>query len=659
MRKNIYIKSMLRQPVRSLLLVLLIAVASFAFTMRAAEYIVVSERISELSEFFQSVGVLSHREGITADVSEAIDLIAESPYVAAYDRRRGFEGTLVDMHNAYIQGSRYWRASWAYRHIPDEYFVREYVNLMPRLWAGPEFAGFVSGDSFFYGELLDVQHIPRGWTTLGFYPHKLLYVQVDEVLEGYPDRLFERQELILRIDFPEEWESGSPPDEWDSPLAEMEIGQRYFFKGTFYFMLGGLQSDSRTITKYIKPIDGDALWYIPVAPGETVDTAALGIDRQLEFTRHVQSAVYLRTTRDMALMPAAQESESLIRLREGRFIDREDYLYARPVVVIEQQFARRRQVGIGDTITVNVNADQHLVYSPYYVLGNICYRDPFPVPIVTLPELGILSMPGADPTMTLELEVVGIYDLLRWRLISTDWSSADKFMYIPDSLLPDDWGLQSAHFGEIGSDYTPAVWYSFVLHNSRDEGAFLWELRDALGEMGLRVSFVGQDGSGFWPVADVIFLSITLNLIIFSVVLVLVLALTMALFIWQRKKEYAILRSLGCSAKKISVQSTIALMLFGLPALVAGGTAGWFFAVRMAGDAIAGFGEMIADTGQHLLTSEREAMIAYYTEAALLPISHLVGLCAMILAAMLVFHTIGNLRMARMSILEILQGAQR
>ena len=653
MRKNIYITSMMRQPVRTMLLMLLIATASFTFVMRATEYIVVRNQISEMSVFFQSVGVLSHREGITADVSPAMNLIAESPFVASYQRQRGFEGTLLDMPNAYIEGSRYWRASWVYRYQVEDFFAREYLHLLPRLRPMEDFAGFVSGDSFFYGEVLAMGHVDSpGWGAgpWGFYPHKLIYVEVDSVLQGYPDRLYEGQTLLLRIDLPEGEES---------PLTGLEVGQRYFFHGTFYFMLERMQIRSNPTTKFIQPLGESGLWYVPVAPGETVDTEALGLCRQLEFTHHAQRAVYLRTTQDMVSMPTFLECRNLLRLRAGRLLDMDDYLHARPVVLIQQRFADRRQIGVGDTITISVNPSQHLVHSPYYLTGSLCDMNPFTERITAFPELGILSTPGAYPVITLELEVVGIFDLFFLPRIWTGWSSLNKFMFIPDSLLPADWGLQSAHFGEIGPDYTPALWYSFTLHNLRDQGEFLWYTREALADMGFRVSFVGRDGSEFWATADTMMLSIAINLIMFSVVLALVLLLTVAIFLWQRNRDYAILRSLGRSANKISIQATFALLLFGLPAVMAGSAAGWFYAIAVARDKIAGFAEIIADNaGAHLVPSRREAIVAYYTEAAMPHTIWLIALCAIILAAMLIFLTIGNLRAARVSVLEKLQGAR-
>ena len=649
MSKNIFIKSMLRQPVRSFLLVLLIATASFAFVLRAVEYIVIRNQISAMTGFFQGIGVLSHRQGVAVDVSQAIEIVAESPYVSFYDIRRGFEGTLDGMFNAYIDGSRYWRANWFYNYM-DWYSASAYIDLMPRLGYKPDFAGFVSGDSFFYGEVIDIRHVyesPWVWEQ-GFEPHKLIYVQVDDVLHGYPERIAEGQTVRLRKNF---------PYEWDSPLTGIETSQRYFFKATFYFMLDFMQFEYGTITMLIKPIGEGGLWYIQVGYGETIDTVYYRICRQLEFARHAQSAVYLRTTRDMAMIPNAQMGQGILSLRYGRLIGFDDYVNARHVVAVCRTFSEIRQKGIGDILTITVNADQHLVYSPYYILGYDDYIQPRLMTI--FPELGILSIPGSDPAITLELEIVGIYDFFRWRPINTNWSSKNKFMFIPDSLLPVGWGLQSAYFGDITPGYIPALWFSFILYCPRDQARFIWSTRDALSELGFRVGFVGRESGGFLATADTILTSVMLNLVIFSFVMALVLVFMVALFMWQRKKDYAILRALGCSAKNIYMQSVIALTFFGLPAVMAGSIAGWFYAIRLTEPTILGFREIMLEAmGGHLLmTSERIALIDTHMAMAAQPLSQLVIFGSIIYAAMVALITLNNMRAASKSALEILGGA--
>ena len=647
MKNNVIIKSMLRQPMRTALLSLIIAIASFMFVLRAMEFIVVRGRISVISQLFQtqSVGILTHRDGPQVDISQAIELISQNPYVAFYDRRRGFEGNLIGMQNAYSFGSRYWMSSLFYNNARYEFTSRGHVALMPRLRPMEGFGGFANGDAFFYGTLADVTF--ESWPFF----HVLLHVEVDYVVAGYADRVFEGQVVRLMYHPPE--------DPADSRYINMEIGQRYFLKATQYFFYQFRTLNTRLLLLDPKPIGENGPWYIPVNPGERIDTAALGICREIELAQHVQSAMYIRTTRDMNNLPPAQENLGLMSLLNGRFIDIDDYINAHEVVVVHRHFAERREIRLGDTITVHVNSNSHLVYSPYYVLGTMGDMDPYPWPIAAFPEFGVLGVPGYTGGLTLELEVVGIFDLLRWTHINTGWSSINKFMYIPDSLLPDYWGLQSAYFGDIAPDYAPALWFNFLLYDQRDRDVFMLSVQEALGDMGLRVSFFGREGVGFWEVAGVITLSSMVNLVMFTVVLALVLALAVLLFMWQRLKEYAILRALGMSAFKVYVHLTMALIIFGLPAVMLGSTAGWLYSARFSANTVAGFSEIVADAiGVRFPSTLRAEIISYYMDTSLPPVSQLLALSGVVLIIMLAFITASNIAAANRSVIEALRRAK-
>jgi len=664
MRKNVFLKATLRQPMRLLLLVLLIATVSFGFVARTVEYVVVRGRILEISQLFTNVGILNHRDGIIADVSEAAKIIENSPYVSFMDKRRGFEGTLVDMPNAYIEGSRYWRASNYYRALGNDISVRDYVELLPRLQPVEGFAGFVSGDSFFYAVVENYEFVadlpwfdPRFAHTSMNAPHVHVYVRVDEILQGYTERLYHGQLIRVRFDLLPD-ENGIIPSHHEA----IEIGQRYFFHGTFYWVLGGLQSaigTRRIITKMPNELGDSEQYFIPVAPGENIDIDSLGLRPALDFAQHAQSAVYLRTVRDMGFMLHGNYGTGIISLHEGRLLGREDYQYARPVVVVERDFAQRRQVSVGDTITVNVNAQQHLIYAPYYLTGNVDDH-PWTVLIRSNPDIGVLSKPGGYPYIALELEVVGIFDTFRFRPLYTGWSSQNKFMFVPDSLLPAGWGIQSAFFGDISEGYSPAVWFSFTLYDQRDQNAFLWSTRDDLAALGFRASFVGTDGGSFWPAANAIIVSITLNMVMFSLLLFVVLTFTVALYIWQRNKEYAISRALGVSARRAYLRSVGTLMAFAMPAALAGCIAGWFSAMRLAEEAIAGFGDIIMDAfgGRFLLSFEREAFIETHVSAPDPSLLLLAVLAVAVVGFMFVFVTAGNWVLSKKSVLEVLRRAK-
>lgn len=58
MRKNLYWKSSLRQPVRSLLLMLLCGIAAFSFLNQALQALALTRAVREISEFYRPVGYL-------------------------------------------------------------------------------------------------------------------------------------------------------------------------------------------------------------------------------------------------------------------------------------------------------------------------------------------------------------------------------------------------------------------------------------------------------------------------------------------------------------------------------------------------------------------------------------------------------------------------
>ena len=70
-----HFKSVMRRPLRLILLVLLLGAVSFGFTARAVEYLVVTRAVGELSEYYQSIGYLSSSDG---DVTQGAKLLAES-----------------------------------------------------------------------------------------------------------------------------------------------------------------------------------------------------------------------------------------------------------------------------------------------------------------------------------------------------------------------------------------------------------------------------------------------------------------------------------------------------------------------------------------------------------------------------------------------------
>ena len=248
MRNNIFIKSMLRQRVRTAILVLLIAAAAFAFVMRAVEYFIVTEQLKTIAGFYRSIGFLQLDGGEHAyyNVITGADAIKDSEYIAFEDRRRGAEGTVAGMFNSNIEGFYGYGNPWV-THTQSH------------------------TDSFFYGELIALENLQYS------FPQCVeLTVRVDHVLTGYPEHVTEEQVIMLRYYLGEaekaaQWahieEHGGEAIFPETPVDGMVVGQRYLLRGVYYGSWSvGLPAHGRARET---PLGSDGIVGLPVQ-GETL-----------------------------------------------------------------------------------------------------------------------------------------------------------------------------------------------------------------------------------------------------------------------------------------------------------------------------------------------------------------------------------------------------
>ena len=673
-RGNIFAKSAMRQPARSLLLAVLIGASLFAAVSRFVEYMVVSEQIRTIAGFFQSTGALVSLDGNpAADAREAADLIESNPLVVFGDRRRGFEGLLRDIQNPSHPGESHWLAP-AYFPRPVGPWLSEDPTMFSRdrarfdliAWGHfryrdyPGFARYESSDAFFSGTLVDMYYTTAldpdyhdtGLIWLGdswFAPNVNLVVRADNVLAGYYDHVSSGAYVILRYHL---IDGGHPFD-------GLEIGGRYFFKGTRYFLLGdgghspfsreaGIDNPRRRNVLFSQPLNDEGLFYVPLADGMP-DFDALGlphIHNEIVFTNHVQRNVFIRTTRDMAAIDA-----DAISVLSGRLPNLEDYAEARHVVAIHQVFANQRGLGVGDTIRVEVKREQHIVEADFYFeRWTASY-------LGTFRDLLALSNPLADSVHELELEIIGIYDMYRMEWPEVHVSSIPRTVFIPDSLLP---GLHvlTAPWGELPQDYIPAVWYSFVLRDSRYVDGFIESYGGILEEMGFHLSFRGASSANFWISANITLQSMAINAALFAILLMLALMLSGYFAISQRRRDFAVLQALGLPTKSIKAQFVAANMALWVPAIIAGSWLGWNYSMEMAMGTLRPFAEMLVDSIGEWRPWVIEEMTANFLSAALPSASLLVLMCAAAIAAVFAL-LLGGLRvLLRYPVLEQLQGRQ-
>jgi ABC-type lipoprotein release transport system permease subunit len=317
MSQNIPLTSSLRQPVRTIFLILLVGAISFAFVSKAVEYIVVLRETERLGGYFRSIGSLERIDGDEmGDISQGAELILGSRYLAYEDRVRYSSGVMPDLWNADTDG-----------------VMSDYVG-KPAEWA----TGLHVSDFWFYGTLSEMDR-----DTSGFGWYKLTF-QVDKVLASYPEYVTAGKPIDLLFVLKDH------PDAI-AKIESMPVGRRYLIRGMWNY------GPYDTSNFQIKAVDDTGLWYIPVEAGADVDLSApamASIKNDIDILNENQHTLTLVGTADMSAMPLMQQSSHVFYLVDGRWLNHEDELEGRRVIAINQSLADARQLKLGDTISMTL-----------------------------------------------------------------------------------------------------------------------------------------------------------------------------------------------------------------------------------------------------------------------------------------------------------------
>lgn len=303
-RNFVYLKSTLRQPLQSLLLLLLIGLISFAFTSRATEWVLLQREIAKIGEYYRSIGTVTNTNPDNFDVTEAANLIAQSDLIELEDRRRSCSGALNGLYNCDITS-----------------YGASDKNI---------------NNVFIYGSFEGV----AGSASENLINYTMLNFTVDRVEAGYPEWVTEGESMTVRI----------PADDEGAQqlISELEAGERYFIRACY-------EGSPDLFKLYLIPLTEGAPYYVQVAPGESVDLDApelAGLSDELALIKENQRAMLVRTTKDMSAMPDTQQESRLYYLTEGRWLTLDDNENSRKVCVVHSEFADLRGLSLGDTITL-------------------------------------------------------------------------------------------------------------------------------------------------------------------------------------------------------------------------------------------------------------------------------------------------------------------
>ena len=582
MSQNIFLRATLRQPLRSIFLIALLGLIAFAFTGKTVEYLIVQRETARLGSYYRSIGSLQLTDNSQNwDVTGGADLIKTSAYLAYQDRRRMSSGVMAGLYNSDYDGSNSENS-------------------------GPNadlFKGITTNNFWFYGRLQTRKEIRP---TFGVDPNMAGYAltfDVDEVVSGYPERVQPGQPLTLLF-LIEDHEDALPV------IEALQEGQRYFIRGWFdLYFTPNPSWENADSNLQIRSLDGDGLWYLPLEGNATVDwsdPALSAAKNELDIAEQNQHALSILTSADMSAMPDTQPSSHLYYLLDGRWLNHEDDLQGRKAIVIQTDFAQRRGLRIGDSITMNLRGLKQPGIHAGYITGDEDRQNW-----------------RSYPTQPETFEIVGIF--------SANVGLDPNLAFIPGSTMPIACESQQG-----GLDYPR---YSFVLRSSQDQDAFIQENQDQLAALGLRLNFVENNGLNFWAGVTPLRRSASAGVEIYGLALLLVLVALIFLYLHQLRRDYAILRALGVPRVEANRQVLFPMMLFGGIGVLAGGLAAWEYALQKAAQSLTSL-----PTPEGLMPS-----------ASLNP-AYLAGLVAIILILLSLITWAGTQWVARRPVLELLQG---
>ena len=518
MKKTVFFRSTVRQPVRSLFILLLVGVITFAFATRVGEYLLISQEQEQLTQYYRSIGYLN-RSGQdaygynwTEIPDEVIAYLEQSPYVAYIDQRQYTSGVIDGVYNnvAVPSYSLFLKFGYAAEVNADDVFFYGTYN------------GSIGGGQYMF--------------------------TVDEVLSGLPEYVSQGKNIYLCID----------TETFDGEYPQLTGGKRYLLRGCADSWQHGY-----ILTFTWKWLSSDLPWFLPAE--SDID---LSLPEYAQFVSEMRQShdnacsVAVTATADMTDIPRIQlqpnETDANgyhYYLADGRWLNYEDNLAGNRVVVIYAGLANARGLSIGDTITITLRNlfDSDRNGSNYY--RSFGYQT----------ELYPVGQEEAVPTQTETFEIVGIYDE---SITGTD-NGRDP-IYIPLSVFP-------ASFASAVTGDDPDV-CSIVLTSSEYEEVFQETALADLAAMGYTITFAETNYDNFKNATDGIGTAAQSNAVIFAVILAVCFLLACFVYFRFRRRDLAISRALGVPVGTCVTASALPLVLMGCVGIVGGSMLAWNYA---------------------------------------------------------------------------------
>lgn len=536
---NVFLRSTLRQPVKTALLLAITALLTFTFVSRAAEYLLIRQETERLGENYRAIGMLEplSKSGKT-DLSAAIAYLEQSRHVGLVDQARYTSAVMDGVYNTDLVAP-----AWNRNHS-------------------------LFGDVYLCGTL-------KYSSKIGAEGYRF-YFEADSAstLAVYPE-------------YPRQWKQfvtfSNPQDNFSGTVQfedlawlydELEPGKRYLVRGRAD--QGSYYPDVFTL----KPLVEGGPWYIPLGedggPDFTAPSLAeIAAELQVEYDN--MHALYAVAVKDMSAMPKFQEELQFLYLAEGRLLDSQDDAKGRKVCVLNAQLAADRGLAVGDTITLALrDVDTSWAHNGY-----LCSK----------PDL---ARQESMEVMTDDYEIVGLYGISGYYL----QTALRQTVYIPSSAIPETFThvASESHAFVDGVPADPGG-LGYVLSSPGAAAEFLDEAGEALGQYGFQPVLLDNGWEDFLSASRPMVRSSLANTIVFFILLVVMTCMITLIYFRMHRKEIAIARAIGLPARRCGLEAAVPLLLVGLAGVVCGGVAGWWYA-ESAADAtlrdLAGFGSTAA-----------------------------------------------------------------
>ena len=338
-------------------------------------------------------------------------------------------------------------------------------------------------------------------------------------------------------------------------LLSLEKGQRYLFVASVdVYATGsvGIQEEKYAagnpythmgddslygVCDYIYPLEGEPENYL-----ETEKYA--GVRQMIEIMEADRHTLDVHYVEDMRGVKRYQDGT--LQLTRGRMLTREDSLAHDPVCIIPESMAQRLGLELGDTIRLKLG---DTLLEQFVPMGAVSYST------LRYPEN------WTEQTFT----IVGTFTeggLKRLPTEETFWAFGDNAVLVPLSFLPETADTEN-------HAYKPTE-LTFVVDDADSIIPFRDEVLPRLLDMGYTIRF---SDSGWPAVREQLTQAGGLGLVklcAFSVSAVLVLLLTVYLYILRKKKEYAVMRALGCPSPQARQSLLFPLLALAVPAVLLG-----------------------------------------------------------------------------------------